>query len=568
MFMKKIRNVKLGWKYSFALIFSIILFGISAFIVFGQMQNISEQLTVLANRGDRAIKVTEMASIFREKDIQIADYINNQDEKFLEEYKKSQEKYSTLQEELSKTIDTKEEELFFTVIAKNDKEVNDLFLNTIVPAIKSGKTDQIKFNRESTQVLRTNTVKNLEELKSIINNERDSAIQNTKESIKQSILALIISISASILLGFGIVLIVNRVVQKSLNKVIQMVEEISIGNLQVEASDYDGKDEIGQLSLAMNTMLTNWRDMIQQMTNVSGTVSSQSEELTQAANEVKDGSNQVASTMQELSSGSESQAHASSELAETMAIFVDKIKESNTFGEKIVLSSVAAQDLTEEGSRLMTSSINQMNKINGIVKASVEKMKNLDKQSKEISNLVGVIKSIAEQTNLLALNAAIEAARAGEHGKGFAVVASEVRKLAEQVSDSVSDITGIVHNIQVDSYEVVNSLEEGYSEVEKGTIDIETTGKTFDNIHIAISEVVDKIQGVAMRLYEIDQECIKMNNSIDDIASVSEESAAGIEQTAASVQQTSSSMEEIAGSAEQLSSLSEDLDHLIKRFKL
>lgn len=566
--MKKLRNLKIGWKYSLALIFSIILFGISAFFIYGQMQDISAQLNLLDKSGDRAIKTTEMASLFRGKDIRIADYIMNPDEKYIEEFKERQEKFNALQDELSKSIDTKEEELYFNVIAKNDKEVNDLFLNTIVPAIKSGETDNIKFNRESTQVLRSNTVKNLDELKSMINNQRDLAVQNTKESIKQSIITLIISISASILLGFSIVLIVNRAVQKSLNKVISMAREISDGNLQIEASDYDGKDEIGQLSLAMNNMLFNLREMIQQISNVSGTVSSQSEELTQAANEVKDGSNQVASTMQELSSGSESQAHASTELAETMTTFVDKIKESNSFGEKIVLSSVSAQDLTEEGSRLMASSIDQMNKINNIVKASVEKMKNLDKQSKEISNLVGVIQSIAEQTNLLALNAAIEAARAGEHGKGFAVVASEVRKLAEQVSASVSDITGIVHNIQVDSYAVVSSLEEGYSEVEKGTMGIETTGKTFETIHISISEVVDKIQGVAMRLYEIDQECIKMNNSIDDIASVSEESAAGIEQTAASVQQTSSSMEEIAGSAEQLSSLSEDLNHLIKRFKL
>ncbi len=567
MFIKRLRNLKLGWKYSLALIFSLILFIISSLFIFNEMQNIKEQLSALERRGDRAIKTTEMMSMFREKNVIIADYINSPEETFVIAYEEKRKEFNDLQEELKSSIDTDAEVELFTYIQNSDSKMNEVFLNELVKDVNQGNSDNIKSNRDFTQALSNEAVRYLGELREINNNSHQQALKDTKDSVNRSILILFISIGISIVLGLFIAIMINRLIQKTLNNVIHMATEISNGNLLVEKSDYDSKDELGQLSSAMNKMLFNLRDMIKQISNVSETVSSQSEVLTQSANEVKESGTQVAATMQELSIGSESQANASSELAETMGTFADKIKESNTFGETIVFSSVSVQMLTEEGGHLMKSSINQMGKINDIVKISVEKVKKLDQQSKEISKLVGVIQSIAEQTNLLALNAAIEAARAGEHGKGFAVVASEVRKLAEQVSLSISDITGIVNNIQVESNNVVSSLEEGYREVEKGTEDIETTGKTFDKIHVSITEVVDKIQGVAIRLSDIDQECAKMNSSIGDIAAISEESAAGIEQTAASIQQTSTSMEEIAGNAEHLSKLSEDLNSLVMRFK-
>lgn len=567
MLFKRFKNLKLGVKYNLALSISIILFTISAFFIYNEMQEIQDQLSALERRGERAVKTADMAGIFRDKDGRIADYINSPEEKFVTDFEEKRALFNSLQEELKGSIDTKREEELFTFIQNSDNEMNRVFLEEIVPEVESGSTEGLDANRKLTQALSNEVVGHLVELKEMINEARDKAIVATEASIKETIIIIFSAIIFNIIIGVIIAFFVNRQIKQKLNNVINMATEISNGNLLVEESDYDSKDEIGQLSVAMNSMLVNLRDMIKQISSVSENVSGQSLVLTQSSAEVREGSSQVAVTMQELSAGAETQANDASELAETMSGFVDKIKESNSFGETIVFSAVSAQGLTEEGTRLMESSISQMDKINTIVKESVDKVKQLDTQSKEISNLVGVIQSIAEQTNLLALNAAIEAARAGEHGKGFAVVASEVRKLAEQVTLSVSDITEIVSSIQKESNNVVLSLEEGYSEVEKGTSDIQTTGKTFGEIHQAITEVVDKIQGVAMRLSDIDIECGKMNNSISNIASISEESAAGIEQTSASIQQTSTSMEEIARSAEGLSELSDDLNGLIKRFE-
>lgn len=308
--------------------------------------------------------------------------------------------------------------------------------------------------------------------------------------------------------------------------------------------------------------------MIQNISQASQMITGHSEELTQSANEVKIGAEQVARTMEEIAFGTESQASHASDLSSAMGTYVEKVEEANENGERIHQSSHEVLQLTQGGSQLMSKSIEQMANIDRIVNDSVQKVRQLDVQSNEISKLVTVIKEVAEQTNLLALNAAIEAARAGEHGRGFAVVAEEVKKLAEQVAISVSDITQIVGKIQTDSSEVANTLLNGYTEVEKGTDQLKTTGETFDKITESVKVMVENIQTVSDSLTMIKSTSQEMNSSIEEIASISEESAAGVEQTAASTQQTSSSMEEVAANSEELAKLAKELNDLIQQFKL
>ena len=130
-----------------------------------------------------------------------------------------------------------------------------------------------------------------------------------------------------------------------------------------------------------------------------------------------------------------------------------------------------------------------------------------------------VIQKIADQTNLSALNAAIEAARAGENGKGFAVVADEVRKLAEQVAQSIGGITGIVHNIQNESTNVVQSLTKGYEQVEKGSNQIKMTGESFESINKAVGEMMGKINHISSNLTEIAKSSTSIQSTIESIAS-------------------------------------------------
>lgn len=431
-------------------------------------------------------------------------------------------------------------------------------------------------NKDKAMVIMQNEVKPLEDevlqgFKELGDFREKEIAQRGKEIESYGKASLIIDISISVIvfaLGLIVAIKAANLISRPIVTVMERMRSIADGDLTHEALETKSTDEVGQLVAATNEMSDNTRELLSSIQSVSETVSSQSEELTQSAGEVKAGTEQIAITMEELATGSETQANSASDLSMSMGSFTDKVNEANTNGERIQQNSNKILEMTGTGSQLMQSSTEQMTTINDIVRDALEKMRVLDNQSQEISKLVSVIRDVAEQTNLLALNAAIEAARAGEHGKGFSVVADEVKKLAEQVALSVNDITGIVETIQTESSVVATSLENGYTEVEQGTEQIQTTGQTFNDIRSFVTEMVQNITIVSENLSDIVVNSQNMNSSIEEIASVSEESAAGVEETAASAQQSSSSMEEVAGSSEHLATLAEELNELVGRFKL
>lgn len=388
------------------------------------------------------------------------------------------------------------------------------------------------------------------------------------EPSKNILHIIMIVIGMTLVVGILIVWIFTNRISKPIKAVKDHMIEMSQGNLSLDPLIIESKDETGQLANALNEMQSGLRSIISNMQSASTNMASQSEELTQAAFEVSEGAEQVAATMEEIATGVESQANRSGTIANMMATFVSKIEETNESGLAIESSSEQVIDLTNEGRQLMTTSTNQMHKIDEIVQDAVVKVEGLDQHSKEISELVLMIQDIAEQTNLLALNAAIEAARAGEHGQGFAVVADEVRKLAEESSSSVVHITDIVNRIQDESSNVAASLRSGYTEVEEGTSHIVKTSETFLEISQSVNDMIERIEDISENLNDIVANSQEMNGNIEDIAAVSQQTAAGVEETTATTEQASSTMEEVASSSGELAKLAEDLNLLVEQFRL
>ncbi|MFU0789143.1 methyl-accepting chemotaxis protein [Virgibacillus proomii] len=457
----------------------------------------------------------------------------------------------TMEEFTAKTKQWEEalQEVFRLHDSEKLKEAKELLSNQVEPM-------QLELQSDLQQALAAG--------KEEISKDGKSIITSSKTT---SLWGLTITIAVA-LIGIGIAFMTVKLISNPITLVLKRLQQYAQGDLQHESLTTNLRDELGQLIQITNEISEDRNKLIHKVETVSQTVSNHSRLFANSANEVRDGSEQIATTMQELAAGSETQANTASDLAMNMEGFVTKVNETNDNGKIIEQASHEILTMTKEGDKMMKSSSEQMKQIDYIVKSAVDRVKDLDEQSQEINSLVNVVKDISEQTNLLALNAAIEAARAGEHGKGFAVVADEVRKLAEQVSDSVTDITKIVSHIQQNSVSITEALQSSYTEVEAGTAQINTTQETFNGISMFVTEMVQIIKTMATNLEEMKANSSTMNEAIQDIASITEESSAGIEQTAAAAQQSSGAMGEMVDNAKQLLKLADELNDVGKEFQL
>ena len=565
---QKWRNLKIGGKYLFALSIVILLFIAASLMIFQQLKVIKDNVDAMGRRSDRSVAITEMGSMFREKSIRIYDYDKSPSKDVINQYNEIAKEFNQASKDIKSSMDSQQQmDLYNVIITINDK-MDQLFLESFIPAVDDKNMGQTAQILNQINVLRPQAISKLEALRKTVDESRLQAVDQTNSGLAGTFIILLVSVLTAAVLGIALVLLINRAIRLNLKKVVVTANQIADGQLNTEDLDYNGKDEIGQLSGAISHMKNQLKTMVRQIQEVSERVTGQSEELTQSSNEVLTGTEQIAATMEQLSAGADQQASSASELTDRMKTYSNTISQTNNLGENVTTISMVVLEKTDQGSQLMTESIGVMDQIFHTVEDASGKMSGLETQSREISTLVEVIQSIADQTNLLALNAAIEAARAGEHGRGFAVVADEVRKLAEEVTNSLAGIVSNVEGIQKQSSLISASLEESFEQVKKGSQSVRITGETFEVLKNSISQMVEQMNEIGANMAQITSESGEMNTAIESIAAVTEESAAGIEQTSATVQQSNSIMEEVSKSSGELAKLADNLNGLIHQFKI
>lgn len=323
-------------------------------------------------------------------------------------------------------------------------------------------------------------------------------------------------------------------------KLLVQMEKLAKGDLTVELTVENKDNLIGKLFTGFNRVVDNLNSMIDMVTKSVHATAIASTEITSSAEEMAAGSQEQSSQTAEVASAIEEMTHTIYETTKNTSMAAETAKKA---GVKAT-----------EGGKVVDETIKGMVRIADVVNKSAKTVETLGNSSNQIGEIIQVIEDIADQTNLLALNAAIEAARAGEQGRGFAVVADEVRKLAERTTKATKEIAAMIKQIQKDTSEAVSSMKEGKKEVESGKILAEKAGVSLKEIIESADKVQDIITQVAAASEEQTSAAEEISKSIDGIDSVTRESTSGIHQ--------------IAKAAEDLNRLTINLQELTSKFKV
>ncbi|MFJ3390082.1 MULTISPECIES: methyl-accepting chemotaxis protein [unclassified Lysinibacillus] len=385
--------------------------------------------------------------------------------------------------------------------------------------------------------------------------------------IKTSVIKqIVIAVIGILLLLVLLYIIIDRLL-KPLKKVVNAANQVANGeliNVDLEIT----KDEIGNLSKSIKTMVSNLQHIILNIRNTSDNVSSAANQLTVNAAETYNSSTTIAQDMGQITQNAEASMVMTEETAAAMeetATGIQQIADSaNTAAE----SSISASQASERGNHVVQQVIAQMELINDSVEQIGTTINGLHINTKKISDIVNLITAIADQTNLLALNAAIEAARAGEHGKGFAVVADEVRRLAEQSSQSATEIYNLISTIQADSNASITVMEKGKEDVKAGMEFTNEVGEIFKEILTSSEQVASQIREISAASQQISASSEEVAASVNNIKQSAEQSSEFSANVSNATQEQLTTMQEVKEASSSLGKTAEELQVLVAKFKL
>jgi methyl-accepting chemotaxis protein len=492
------------------------------------------------------VPISQMGGVstaFQRIRVNLAKVILEQNLQKKEEFQALISKYSTeitgLVDDFEKSVSSEEEKKLVTDLADARKEFLPI-INRIIDLAKAGKQAEAiaLYENEAVAAARTEQAIIDKLVVDKIQDAKETSSRNQADGHRAAILMTALTI-IGILLAVGLGFFIAGIICRPLQEGVRFAEAIADGDL-TQTLHVTGKDEIGQLARALNSMRENLHTIINRMVDTTAIVSSATAQLSATSEQMATGTEEVAAQAGTVAVASEEMSATSNDIAQNCHLSAE--------------SATRVAETTRQGFSVVQNTVNGIRNRGQLTRENARIIASLGERSDQIGAIVSTIEDIADQTNLLALNAAIEAARAGEQGRGFAVVADEVRALAERTTKATKEISEMIRSIQGETKTAIASMEEGVRGTEQGA-------EEAAQLEISLQEILDQVNAVTMQISQIATAAEQQTSTTSEITN-------NIQQITEVVQDTARGAQETAGASNELARSAEELKEMASHFRL
>ncbi|KMT21754.1 methyl-accepting chemotaxis protein [Clostridium cylindrosporum] len=489
---------------------------------------------------------------------------------FTEEYENVQSRISNIKINMSKSgMDTS----LVDTLLSDHKYLYDKYTKAIQGYDKKNP-QSYKIVDTMVKGMDRSPTQNMDKLVSYIDDkaksETEKMVKEANEDTSEFNKSLVVMTTGGIILIIFFAILITltyRGITKFIDQFNLLMEKAEDGDLTIKGEIYK-KDELGQITERFNRFIDRVRDLISEAKKTSEVVAASSSEIMEATDRVSAASEEVATTISNIANGASRQVELAEESSSSVKGVVEglnHISENTIYIDELASS---AMEIVNNGTISIKDQSEKMSTTKNASEDVTNVISELSKKSKEIGTVVEFINGITEQINLLSLNASIEAARAGEAGRGFTVVANEVKKLAELSKESTLKISNLIEEVQIDIEKAVNGVSDTKTSIDEQEASLKIIDDSFNLIRESVFDVASKIKEVANETKIINENAISAEKFLENIVGIIEQSALGTEEVASTTEEQTASIQEVASSMSNLVELSNNLEVSISKFKV